>query len=180
MDFLNEFSKRFSNVARSVSEKSKETAEVTRLNGELRAAEAALELLYARYGRLCYGGDPGGEVEALATRIRAGELQVKELTEQRDAAREYKRCQSCGAVHPKEAKYCSACGKRLPDEAPKPEPVAAGEYCPACGALREDDGPRCPVCGAYFDAEPEETEAAPAPKPAAFAADIEEPDDTLE
>ena len=63
MDFLNEFGKRFSNVARSVSEKSKEGAELSRLNGEVKASEAALEQLYARYGRLCYarregGGDP--------------------------------------------------------------------------------------------------------------------------
>ena len=181
MDFLNEFGKRFSSVARSVSGGSKEPAEVTRLTGELREAEAALEKLYARYGQLCFDGFSGGkEAEGLATRIRAGRLQVAELTEKRDAARDYKRCLSCGAVHSREAKFCSACGKRLPDAAPKPEPVAVGEYCPDCGALREGDAPRCPVCGAYFDAEP------PAPAPSAPDAprearpDVEEPNDAIE
>ena len=181
MDFLNEFGKRFTNVARSVTEKSKENAEVTRLNGELHAAEAALEQLFARFGRLCYSGGGGEEAEALATRIRAAELLVRELTERRDAAREYKRCLSCGAVFPREAKFCSACGKRLPDEAPKPEPVAEGEYCPDCGALRENGEPRCPVCGAYFDAEPdapdETAPEAPAPAP---GLDVEEPNDAIE
>ena len=42
MDFLNEFSKKVSSVARSVTEKSKETAEVSRLNAELRDARDAL------------------------------------------------------------------------------------------------------------------------------------------
>ena len=181
MDFLNEFGKRFTNVARSVTEKSKENAEVARLNGELHAAEAALEQLFARFGRLCYSGGGGEEAEDLATRIRAAELLVRELTERRDAAREYKRCLSCGAVFPREAKFCSACGKRLPDEAPKPEPVAEGEYCPDCGALRENGEPRCPVCGAYFDAEPdapdETAPEAPAPAP---GLDVEEPNDAIE
>lgn len=183
MDFLNEFSKRFTSVARSVTEKSKESAEVTRLNGEVRAAQEALELLYARYGRLCYlrlagGGDAQAE-EALAVRIRAGELQLEELTRQRDAAREFKRCPGCGAVHPREAKFCSACGKRLPDEVPKSEPVIEGEYCPSCGALREGGEPRCPVCGTYFDAAPDPAVSRP-PAPDINAPDIEEPDDSIE
>ena len=184
MDFLNEFTRRFSSVARSVTEKSKEGAEVTRLNGELKASAEALERLYARYGRLCYlrlsgGGDAEAE-EALAVRIRAAELQLEELTRARDAAREFKRCQSCGAVHPKEAKFCSACGKRLPDEAPKPEPAAEGEYCQSCGAMREGGEPRCPVCGAYFDAGPE-PRPDPAPPPAAVSSpDVEEPNDTID
>ena len=183
MDFLNEFTKRFSNVARSVTEKSKEGAEITRLNGEVRAAQEALEQLYARYGRLCYlrqagGGDARAE-EELAVRIRAGELRLEELTRRRDAAREFKRCLGCGAVHPREAKFCSACGKRLPDEAPRPEPVDEGEYCPNCGALREGGEPRCPVCGTYFDAEPEP--AVPqSPVPDADAPDIEEPGGSIE
>ena len=181
MDFLNEFSKRFSSVARSVSGAPKEPAEVTRLNGELREAEAALEKLYARYGQLCFDGFADGkEAAGLATRIRAGRLQVAELTEQRDAARDYKRCLGCGAVHPREAKFCSACGKRLPDAAPKPEPVEIGEYCPGCGALREGDAPRCPVCGAYFDAAPEPAVSPEPAAPAALGPDVEEPDDAIE
>ena len=179
MDILNEFSKRFSSMARSVTEKSKEKPEVSRLNAELRAAAAALEQLYARYGREHYAMQSGGGdakvAEALAVRIHAALLQVEELTAQRDAAREYKRCLACGAIYPKEAKYCAACGKRLPDEFPKPRPAAVGEYCPDCGALREDDAPRCPVCGRYFDAEPE-ADAGAAPAPVYAGPDVEEPD----
>ncbi len=183
MDFLKEFSKQFSNVARSVSGTPKEGAEVARLNGEMKAAEAALEKLYARYGQACYaqrcGAGDARAVESLAVQVQAARLRLDELTERRDAARQFKRCAGCGAVHPIQARFCSACGKRLPDEAPKPEPVAAGEYCPGCGALREGGEARCPVCGAYFDARPAE----PAPTPARAmddSLDIEEPDDAIE
>lgn len=182
MDFLNEFSKKVSSVARSVTEKSKETAEVSRLNAELRDARDALEKLYARYGKACFAMRQGGgdreAAEQLELRIRAAILREEEVAARRDAAREMKRCPGCGAVHPKEARFCSGCGKRLPEEAPKPEPVEPGEYCPGCGAKREDGELRCAVCGAAFDA-PGEAPAPPAQPlpPAAAGPDVEEPDE---
>ena len=176
MDFLNEFSKRFSNVARQVSEKSKENPELARLNDSVRAAKAELEQLYARYGKACYAVREGqGDKEmldALAVRIRAAKLALEELTDQREAAYEQKRCANCGAVHPAQARYCSMCGKRLPEEAPKPEPLPEGEYCPNCGARREGDDAVCPVCGADLSPLPPE----PTPEPERPAApDVEEP-----
>lgn len=181
MDFFKEFGKQVSNVARSVTDRSKESAEATKAGGELRAAREALERLYARYGKACYALQSGRgnreAADALALRIRAAELQVAELAEAYDAAREVRRCLSCGAVHPKEARFCSACGKRLPDEAIKPEPMDAAEYCLNCGAKREGGEARCPVCGADFTA-PQAPEPAPRPEPAPAPTgpDAEEPE----
>lgn len=184
MDFLNEFSRRVSSVARSVTERSKESGEVQRLNAEMRAAQETLDKLYRRYGMVCYalklGGGSRQEAEDLALRIRAAQLQAEEIAEQLEAAREMKRCPGCGALHPKEARYCSGCGKRLPEEAPKPEPVAEGEYCPSCGVKREGGEALCPVCGAAFEAqEPAEPVSAQALAPSG-GPDIEEPDGSLE
>ena len=184
MDFFKEFGKQVTSVARSVTEKSKENAEANRLGGELRSAREGLERLYARYGKACYALQNGrgsrDEAAELTLRIRAEEARIEELSEAYDAAREMKRCLSCGAIFPREARFCSACGKRLPEEAPKPEPVAVGEYCPACGAAREPGEVRCPVCGADF--EPRAIgEPAPEIEPAApDGPDIEEPDDVME
>ena len=179
MDFFKEFGKQVSNVARSVTDRSRESAEATKAGGELRAAREALEQLYARYGKACYALQNGrgnrAEADALALRIRASELQVAELAEAYDAAREVRRCLSCGAVHPKDARFCSACGKRLPDEPPKPEPMDSAEYCLNCGAKREGSEPRCPVCGADFTTPPEPV---PAPEiaPVQTGPDAEEPE----
>lgn len=186
MDILKEFGrlgKQVTNVARSVSEKSKDSAEVTRLNAELKAACDALDDLYLRYGKVCYdigaGADVGDEAEALVVRIRATLLQVAELTAQRDAAQEVRRCPGCGMAHPAEARYCSACGRKLPEDAPKPEPVEVGEYCPACGAAREGGETVCPVCGSAF--EPVAVvEPVPEPEPLPATSDLEEPEDMIE
>ena len=154
MDFLKEFSKQFTNMARTATEKSREGAEISRLNAELRAAEQSLERLYNRFGRASYAAVTGtvdsAEVEELALRIRATQLQVEELTAARNAVRELKRCLNCGLLYPREANYCSACGKKLPEDAPRPEPVEEGEYCPNCGAKRENGEPVCPVCGTDY------------------------------
>ena len=182
MDFLKEFGKQFSGKARSGSDKSREAAELNRISAEMRDAEALLEQLYTRYGRACYALQAGqGNPEAakeLALRIRAARIQAEELETARDAISRLKRCANCGTVSGFQARYCSACGRKLPEEAPKPEPVELGEYCPACGAKREDDEPRCPVCGADYDAP-----SAPGPLPDPEPGDLpapEEPDGAMD
>ena len=181
MDFFKEFSKQFTNMARSASEKSKEGAELNRLNAQLRSAEEELEALFTRFGKACYaeraGRSGADEAEELALRIRSAELKVAELSAARDAARELKRCPGCGMLFPKEAKFCSACGRKLPEGPPKPEPVEVGEYCPACGAKREGGEPRCPVCGADFSAPPAPRPSSP---PVPGGPDVEEPDGGME
>ena len=184
MDFLKEFSKQLSGKARSGTDKNREAAELNRINAELRDAEALLEQLYTRYGRACYALQAGqGNPEAakeLALRIHAAQVQAEELEAARDALSRLKRCPNCGTVSGAQARYCSACGKKLPEEAPRPEPVEVGEYCPACGAKREDGELRCPVCGADYDAPPVPE---PAPMPEATPVDAfapEEPDDTMD
>ena len=80
MDIIKEFGKlgkQVTNVARSVSEKSKDSAELTRLNAELKAALDALDELYRRYGKVYYdigaGLDAGDEAEALVVRRQPAE-----------------------------------------------------------------------------------------------------------
>ena len=179
MDFLNEFTKKVSSMARSVTEKSKEGAELSRLNAELRGATDELERLYARYGRWCYenrqGGGDAEEARQLELRIRAAEMQVEEMTDRRDAAREMKRCIGCGAVYPVQARFCCNCGRRLPEGTPRPEPMAPGEYCPVCGAVLEAGDARCPVCGAEWDGEEQAPQTPAAPAADEPVEQIEEP-----
>ena len=156
MDFFNDLGKKFSNVARSVTEKTKESVEVTRISGDLKNAKNELEQLFAEYGHVCYGlhrGEGSQEVaEALLKRIEDMQSRINALSAQRDELRSVRRCANCGAVQPKEARFCASCGSRMPQDAPKPEPAAAeGEACPSCGAVREPDSKFCTECGKSFE-----------------------------
>ena len=128
MEFFNDLSKRFSNVAKSVTEKTKDGVEVTRIASDLRIQKNALEQLYTELGKVCYAirmGDGDAEqAEQLSARIQRTRARIDELTAQRDAIRDVRRCASCGAVMSKDARFCSSCGKRLPEDPPRWNPTA--------------------------------------------------------
>ena len=182
MEFFNDLSKRFSNVAKSVTEKTKDSVEVTRIASDLRIQKNALEQLYTELGKVCYalrmGNGDSEQAEQLAERIQRTLARIDELAAQRDAIRDVRRCPGCGAVMARDARFCSTCGRCMPEDAPKTEDngPADAEYCPDCGAQRAAGEKFCTVCGKSF--EPVEAEAPqPAPEPAEAAPiNTEEPE----
>ena len=177
MDFLSEFSKRVSNVARSVTDKGREGAEANRLSEELRAATAELDRLFAMYGRVCFAGENGDATADLVAQIRAGMARVEALSARREAWQGARKCPSCGAPQARDARFCSGCGKRLSDPPAEPAPEADdARYCPKCGASVAPDERFCPVCGTGLEGGADEP--APAFEPDARvldAIDVEEP-----
>ena len=184
MDFLNDIGRKFSHMARSVTEKTREGVENTRIFTDLRSAKNDLEALYCEFGRVCYEirqgeGDPA-EADALVERIEECLERIRELTAMREEIRSSKRCPACGSNQGKDARFCAHCGTRLPEEAPQPDRTAdpEEEFCPGCGALRENNEKFCPVCGRDYEAE----EAAEEPAEPAYVQpvpsdDVEEPDE---
>jgi len=185
MEFFNDLSKRFTSVAKTVSEKTKDSVEVTRIANDLRVQKNALEQLYTELGKACYavrmGDGEAEQAEQLAERIQKTLARIEELSAQRDAIRDVRRCPGCGAVMTKEARFCSSCGRRLPEDAPAPaaEDVGSAEYCPDCGAQRTGEERFCAVCGKSFV----DKDAAPEPEPAPaepVPVNVEEPADPEE
>ena len=113
MEFFNDLSKRFSNVAKSVTEKTKDSVEVTRIANDLRVQKNQLEQLYTDLGKACYavriGEGDADQAEQLAQRIQTVLARIEELSAQRDAIRDIRRCPGCGAVMTKDARFCSSC-----------------------------------------------------------------------
>ena len=172
MDFLNDLGKRFTRVARSVQERTREGWESTRLSADLYSLRGDLERQYTALGEAYFKAVSAGEEvpQELVSRVKATVDRIDELT----ALRENRvRCPACGSFQAPEARFCSKCGRRMPEDAPEPveEPVEEdeSEYCPECGAMRHEDSNFCAVCGHAFaaNAAKEEPEAPAKPEPAA-------------
>lgn len=164
MDFWNDIGKKFSSMARSVTEKTREGVESTRIFTDLRSAKNDLEDLYCEYGKVCFdltrGEGDESRAQALAERIEAMRERIRELTAQREDIRAAKRCPACGSSQARDARFCSGCGMRLPEESPAIQalPDVQEEFCGGCGALRENAERFCPVCGRDYEA-PVKTES---------------------
>ena len=182
MDFLNDLGKRFTRVARSVQERTREGWESTRLSADLYSLRGDLERQYTALGEAYFKAVSAGEEvpQELVSRVKATVDRIDELT----ALRENRvRCPACGSFQAPEARFCSKCGRRMPEDASEPveEPVEEdeSEYCPECGAMRHEDSNFCAVCGHAFaaNAAKEEPEAPAKPEPAAPSEPpAEEPD----
>lgn len=182
MDFLNDLGKRFTRVARSVQERTREGWESTRLSADLYSLRGDLERQYTALGEAYFKAVSAGEEvpQELVSRVKATVDRIDELT----ALRENRvRCPACGSFQAPEARFCSKCGHRMPEDAPEPveEPAEEdeSEYCPECGAMRHEDSNFCAVCGHAFaaNAAKEEPEAPAKPEPAAPSEPpAEEPD----
>ena len=157
MAFFNEFKEKFNKAAQSVSSKTKESMEITRLSGESRSISSEITSLYEEIGRSYVESRGTDHVTLAPLCARAEELKEKleEIERQKMQLKNQNRCPACGAVMPRNARFCSACGRRMPEPAAEQEPAPETEdiaHCPACGAMKKDNEQYCTVCGHGSDA----------------------------
>lgn len=166
MAFFNEFKEKFNKAAQSVTSKTKDSVEITRLSGESRSISGEITTLHEQIGRI-YVESRGTDHEALlplCARVEELKDKLEEIERQKMQLKNQNRCPACGSVMPKNARFCSACGRRMPEPAAETEPapsVEDVEYCPECGAMKKDGEAFCAVCGHGAAAEAE----APAREP---------------
>ena len=174
--FFNDFKEIFTNAAQSVTNKTKDSVEITRLSSESRNITGEIENLYREIGRTYVDskGTDSAALEDLCAKVIELRDRLDALERQKLLLRNQNRCPSCGAVMAKGARFCSNCGSRMPEPAPEPEPApdADAVYCPECGAMCKDEDEFCGVCGRNLREAPgDEAVNAPAEEPVAPAAE---------
>ena len=162
MAFFNEFKKKFNEAAQSVTSKTKDGVEFTRLTSESRGINTEIITLHEQIGRI-YVDSKGMDTEALAplcARVEELKQRLEALERQKMQIKNQNRCPACGAGMSRDARFCSSCGQRMPEETSEPETAPDLKdvtYCPACGAMCKGEDAFCAVCGHnYKEAEEKE------------------------
>ena len=127
MAFFNDFKEKVNKAAQSVSNKTKDSVEISRLSGEGRGINSELEGIYTQIGRTYVesNGDASEALTALCARAAELTARLEELERQKLQLKNQNACPACGAVMPKEARFCSSCGEKMPEPPvvePEPEP----------------------------------------------------------
>lgn len=156
MDFFSGLGKKFTDVAKTVSEKTKSGVETGKLNLEVKAKKDEISKLFEKLGKSLYDNrDIVPEMEEIVLKIDALKEEIAKLSEQIDKINNVRRCPSCGKAQTRDGRFCANCGAAMPED-PVEEPVveesAPAEekqpcVCPDCGAEVEGEAKFCTVCG---------------------------------
>ncbi|MFQ9871661.1 MAG: hypothetical protein ACLRVT_01070 [Oscillospiraceae bacterium] len=168
MDFFDKLGATITTKSKDVVQKTKDIAEIVKLNGQIANEEDAVRNAYLQIGKwylLSHEGELPCEAAQWAQAIRQAQEKIERCQEQIFKLKGLQACPGCCAQVDADALYCPRCGTKLPE---KPEPCcceesAAQEESCSCGCEQPAEDPCCeaeePQCccedSRQPDAEPE-------------------------
>lgn len=169
MAFFEELGKKITQTSQGVVQKTKDTAEVLRLNSIISDEEKGINALYNQIGKKYFElhGDSAEEAfVSLVEEIKNAKNRVNEYSEQVKKLKGVVSCPHCGADVQYGMMFCSTCGSRM--EVPTVEaqvpvepipteqtsapsqmvvPAPAYRFCTTCGMKLEEGCAFCTNCG---------------------------------
>ena len=155
MAFFDQLSSKLSQTSQSAVQKTKDMAEVVRLNSQISERERRTEQLYREIGKRYYEQCAGRNEELFREQVAELQSIEAEIREMRTAVQRLKGskpCPACGAEQAAGALFCSVCGAKMPQEEPdSPTLATGGPTCPACGAVMPEGTAFCTNCGTKLE-----------------------------
>ena len=169
MAIFNEIGKKISQGGHIAVSKTKDMADVVKLNSSVSAEERNINDIFAEIGKKYYemyaAEDKAEEVfQPFIQEIRQAYQRIDEYKAQLQRLKKLKTCPACGAEVSELALVCEVCGMQFGNatQYEQPEPVSGeGKPCPHCGKRIEEGDMFCIHCGEAVPTEPNEKEAEP-------------------
>ncbi len=155
MAFFDEIGRKITQTGQKAMQKTKDFADVAKLNANVTSMEKEIQNLYGQIGQLyvsLHGEAPESAFAELVRQLQDTTVQVDALKKQIQELKGVKRCVYCGAENPNHATFCSNCGSAiLPQEAANTADLVV---CPHCGKGVERGMNFCTFCGSAMPSEP--------------------------
>ena len=177
MAFFDQLGQKLTQTSQDAVKKTKDMAEVVRLNGVINEETKKIEAGYRELGKLYFErcADQADPVfQPYVAEIQRAQTSIREMKEAICQLKGVRLCPSCGAELSAGALFCTACGAWMP--AP---PRPAGPVCPNCGAPVAPDTVFCTNCGVRMPESAPVPEAPQARGPVCPSCGASLPEDTV-
>ena len=148
MAFFDEIGRKITMTGQSAVRKTKDAAEVIKLNTQITEEINVRDQKYAEIGKLymqLHADDFEEPFAALAEAVISSEMKIADMKDQINNLRGVKNCPKCGAQIPMSSPFCSVCGQQVESKA-VPSGFGA-ERCSMCGAELIPGMAFCTNCG---------------------------------
>lgn len=173
MAFFDNLGKKLTSVSQTAVQKTKDVADIAKINSEISELERTVNNLYYQIGKLYvakHAADCENDFSGMISSLLEAENRITERRQKIQDIKGVVRCEKCGAEVSAIAAFCSACGAAMPKN------QAANinqnlEKCPSCGAMVPKGNRFCTACGKPMlrQTVPEQQQAPDAGSPAAPA-----------
>lgn len=172
MGFFDDFGKKISDASQGAIAKTKDFADVAKLNSNISDEERRINNAYQQMGELYFERHPEDFEDCFTEHYAVIRESLSKITDYRKQITNIKgvvKCPNCGAEVPKDSAFCSACGTQVPkEEAPVDVPAAEAEVVSAPEAAPVEEAAveapveaapveeasaehKCPSCGSTLE-----------------------------
>ena len=161
MAFFEALGKKISETSQEVVQKTKETAEIIKLNSMISNEESQLKEYYIELAKAYFEANKDSIPEEYSSHfanITEKRANIANLTDQINKVKGMFPCPNCGASLQSEALFCSSCGTKIekPEEpAPVVEETVDVKRCEKCGEPIQEGFAFCISCGTKVEASQE-------------------------
>lgn len=151
MAFFEDLGKKITETSQGVVQKTKDTAEVIKLNGMISEEEKNIANLYAEIGKTYFNlhlNSYEPSFENMILGIKNSQVKINDYSEQVKKLKGIVRCRNCGGDVPYGAPFCSTCGSKMPLQNSVQSTGSNNiTRCVNCGAVLGEGVAFCTNCG---------------------------------
>lgn len=151
MAFFDNVGKKLSQAGQGALQKTKEMADIARLNSSIADEEKRLNNNYYQIGKLyaqLHSGDCEDCFSSYISAVEESLKKIEELKVELQVLRAVAKCSNCGAEVPTSSMFCNACGTAMPNAVDKTNAQPADSVkCNNCGTFVNKNMKFCTSCG---------------------------------